>query len=169
MGPLRAYRPSDFPALVLLVKELFDHHRRLQGAPLLTDQEAEETAQYWATQPEVLIYEEGDQVVGAARLRWEQECPFLEELVVRSERRAQGVGTAFLEAVEEHVRQRGADALFLSKVWLGNLSALDFYLQRGYDLLNTIELRKDFGANRRGRAVSIVGRTMYLGDNVPEE
>jgi len=171
MGTLRPCRPADFAALALLVKELFDYHRRLQGAELLSREEAEGTARYWCQQPEteVLLYEEAGEVVAAARLRWEQDCPFLEDLVVRAGRRGQGLGTATLAALEAHVQERGADALFLSRVWLGNRAALDFYLRRGYDLLNTIELRKDFSADRRGRPVRLLGRTLYLAANVPEE
>lgn len=60
-------------------------------------------------------------------------------------------------------------ALFLSRVWLGNQAALDFYLRRGYDLLNASELRKDFAADRRGRPVQLLGRTFYLAANLPEE
>lgn len=171
VGILRPYRPSDFAALVLLVKEMFDYHRQLQGAEPLSLEEAEGTARYWCAQPEaeVLLYEEGGQVVAAARLRWEQNCPFLEDLVVRAGRRGQGLGTAALAALESHVQQRGADALFLSRVWLGNQAALDFYLRRGYDLLNTIELRKDFTADRRGRPVRLLGRTLYLAADLPAE
>lgn len=35
--------------------------------------------------------------------------------------------------------------------------------------LNLIELREDFTADRRGRPVRFLGRTLYLAANLPEE
>lgn len=171
MNALRAYAPADFDDLARLIQALFAYHRAAQDAPPFSLEEARGTARHWVTQPgvEVLLYVEGGAAVGAAKLRWEQDCPFLEDLVVQADRRGRGVGTAFLEAIEQHVRARGSDALFLSQVWPGNLRALDFYIAQGYDLLNTIELRKDFQEDRRGRPISFLGRTLYLARNVPQE
>jgi GNAT superfamily N-acetyltransferase len=171
MSALRAYREDDFAALVVLVQELMSFHRRLQQAAPLPIEEAKETARHWVDQPntEVLLFEQAGRVAGVAKLRWDQGCPFLENLVVQSSRQRQGIGRAFLEAIEAHVQDNGADALFLAQVWPGNLAALDFYIACGYDILNTVELRKDFGQDRRGRLLRFRGRQLYLAHNVPEE
>jgi hypothetical protein len=62
MGHLRVSRPADSVALARLVKDLFDYHRQLQGAPPLSDEEARETARHWVEQGdvEVLLYGEGE-------------------------------------------------------------------------------------------------------------
>ena len=43
-----------------------------------------------------------------------------------------------------------------------NLEALDFFLSQGYDLLNTIELRKSFGRTPPRAEISFLGRRFRL-------
>jgi GNAT superfamily N-acetyltransferase len=82
---------------------------------------------------------------------------FGRELFVRPEFRGQGIGTHLQEEVERRVQQAGADALFVSVV-PHNRRVLALAHRRGYDTLNTVELRKELGGERGRR-----GRVTFLG------
>ncbi|MCK4304688.1 MAG: GNAT family N-acetyltransferase, partial [Candidatus Eisenbacteria sp.] len=92
---------------------------------------------------------------------------YIEELVVAEDGRGKGIGGRFMEAIENQLRTEGQQDVFLSMVWPGNPAAIDFYRGLGYDLINTIELRKGLASDRRGREVKFLGRQFHLGKSVP--
>jgi len=67
---------------------------------------------------------------------------FGRELYVRPEQRRRGIGRLLLHEVERRVRAAGEKDLFVSIV-PANRVALAFALRCGYDVLNTVELRKN--------------------------
>lgn len=165
---LRRYTPADWEAVVELTHQLFDHHRALQGAPPFSCADARETVYGWLAGWDTVlwVWQEAGQVVGLARAR-HAGVFFFEEFVVAEGRRGQGIGTRFVAALEAELHGAGERDIFLSMVWPGNPGAIDFYRRRGYDVLNTFELRKGLDRDRRGREILFLGRRFYLGESVP--
>jgi GNAT superfamily N-acetyltransferase len=94
--------------------------------------------------------EETGELVGFARWEERDGTFFGRELFVQPEYRGRGVGTRLQEEVEERVREAGADAFFISVV-PHNGRMLAFAHRRGYDTLNTLELRKELGGEKPRR------------------
>jgi RimJ/RimL family protein N-acetyltransferase len=165
---LRRYTPADWDATVELTRQLFQYHRDLQDAPEFPSRDARETVYGWlARRDNVLwVWQEKEKVVGLARARYDGVY-FFEQFVVADGRRGQGVGTRFLQAQEDHLRQAGEQDVFLSMVWPGNPGAIDFYRRHGYDLLNSFELRKGLEKDRRGREIKFLDRRFHLAESVP--
>jgi RimJ/RimL family protein N-acetyltransferase/ribosomal protein S18 acetylase RimI-like enzyme len=140
---LRRYTPADWEATVELTRQLFQHHRALQGAPPFSAGDARETVYDWLARRDTVlwVWQKEGQVVGLARARHDGVY-FLEEFVVAEGQRGQGIGARFLAALEDELHSAGERDLFLSMVWPGNLGAIDFFRRHGYDLVNTFELRK---------------------------
>jgi RimJ/RimL family protein N-acetyltransferase len=165
---LRRYTPFDWGATVELTRQLFEHHRGLQGAPPFSQEDARETVYAWLGRRDTVlwVWQEAGQVLGLARAR-RDGVYFLEEFVVDEDHRRQGVGTRFLAALEDDVRNAGEQDLFLSMVWPGNRAAIDFYCRHGYDLINTVELRKGLREDRRGGGIDFLDRRFHLAQSVP--
>jgi len=159
---IRSATPEDLPALIPLYRAFFTLHRQFLGnTEPLTDAEASEIAQEALQEPQswLIVAEEVEtgQVVGFARWEERDGAFFGRELFVRPERRNQGIGTRLQEEVEQRVREAGADAFFIS-VLPHNRRMLAFAHQRGYDTLNTVELRKELtGARPRRSRVTLLG------------
>ena len=166
---LRRFVPADWDSAVELVRQLFNHHRCLQGASSMNDTEASAVVFGWSRQPDTVlwVWQEAGTVVGLARARY-QGVYFLEEVVIAEGCRHQGIGTRFLTALEEDLRGAGERDLFLNMVWPGNRGAIDFYRRRGYDLINSIELRKGLCKDRRGQQIEFLARSFHLLDSVPQ-
>jgi GNAT superfamily N-acetyltransferase len=159
MIQIRSHTQEDLPGLLPLFRGFFTLHRQfLGGTAPLTDAEAQQIVLEATSQPQswLIVAEEGEtgQLVGFAR--WEERggAFFGRELFVRAEHRDQGIGTRLQEEVERHVREAGAAAFFVSVV-PHNRHMLAFAHRRGYDTLNTVELRKELagGQPRRGEVV----------------
>ena len=157
MVRIRPATVEDLPALVPLVRDFFTLHRRFLGNPEpLPDEEAEGIAREMLGQPRswTLVAEEGETGHLIGFVRWEERegAFFGRELFVRPEWRGRGIGTQLQEEAERRVREAGADALFISIV-PHNRRMLAFAHRRGYDTLNTVELRKELTGERprRGR------------------
>ncbi len=167
---LRRYARDDWHEAVELVRQLYQHHRELQRAPTFTDRDARETVFGWLARRDTTlwIHQEAGQIVGLVRARREGVC-FLEELVVREGHRRRGVGRRMLSAIEAELRDAGDQDVFLSTLWPGNLAAVDFYRRCGYNVINTIELRKGLREDRGGRSVRFLKRGFRLGKSVPDD
>ena len=84
----------------------------------------------------ILLAQDGDSVVGLASLyldppfiRFGKRC-WLQDLVVTSSRRSEGIGGLLLEAATEWARQRGCTHLELAS-GAGRTDAHRFYLAQG--------------------------------------
>ncbi len=153
---LRPAAPADLPALAPLFREFFCLHRRLLGNPEpLVDAEGTQAAQEALARPKSWMLVAEDEASGdlVGFVRWEERegAFFGRELYVRPEHRRQGLGTWLQEAAEGQVRAAGADAFFISVV-PHNREMLAFAHRRGYDTLNTLELRKELAGERPRRS-----------------
>jgi GNAT superfamily N-acetyltransferase len=156
---IRSHTQEDLPGLVPLFRDFFSMHRQfLGGAAPLADTEAQEIVLEATGQPQIwlVVAEEAEtgQLAGFARWEEREGAFFGRELFVRPEYRDRGIGTRLQEEVERQVREAGADAFFISVV-PHNHHMLAFAHRRGYDTLNTVELRKELaeGQPRRGQVV----------------
>jgi len=89
-----------------------------------------------------LVAESGGELLGFVRYECHDGAYFGRELYVRPEQRRRGIGRLLLHEVERRVRAAGEKDLFASIV-PANRVALAFALRCGYDVLNTVELRKN--------------------------
>ncbi|MFX1582145.1 MAG: GNAT family N-acetyltransferase [Promethearchaeota archaeon] len=141
---VREYDVKDFAVLTNLVAEFFTFHRHLQGRGPLPPEEAaiiipQDMLQEFS---QILVAEttEGKDVIGFCRVELHEGAYFLRELGVTENWRIRGVGTALLRAAEDYIRELGKSNLYLSVV-PRNIDAVRFFVRRGYDILNTMELR----------------------------
>jgi ribosomal protein S18 acetylase RimI-like enzyme len=143
---IREYNVKDFVELSHLVAEFFTFHRRLQGRGPLPPEEAatiiprdmlRENSYILVAEPE----EDGD-IIGFCRIENHEGAFFLREIMVAENQRIRGVGTALLKEAEEHIKALGHTNLYLSVVPY-NIDAVRFFVRRGYNILNTIELRTE--------------------------
>jgi GNAT superfamily N-acetyltransferase len=154
---IRSHAQEDLPGLIPLFRDFFTLHRQLLGGTeSRADAEAQEIVLEATGQPQswLVVAEEGEtgQLVGFACWEEREGAFFGRELFVRPEYRDQGIGTRLQEEVERQVREAGADAFFISVV-PQNRHMLAFAHRRGYDTLNTVELRKELAGEppRRGQ------------------
>lgn len=164
---IRPYAARDFSQLVLLFRSFFALHRQLLGNPQpLSHAEAAEIAEKSLNQSQgwTVVAEDDESGEILAFARWEERggAFFGRELFVRPEYWRQGIGTRLQEELERRVRKAGADAFFISLV-PHNQQMLAFAYRRGYDTLNTVELRKESKGDqpRRGQ-VTLLGLEFKL-------
>jgi ribosomal protein S18 acetylase RimI-like enzyme len=143
---IREYVVEDFVSLTQLVAEFFTFHRRLNGRGPLPPEEAATIIPQDMLQESshILVAEETQEkkVVGFCRVELHEGAFFLRELGVTENWRIRGVGTALLRAAEDYIKSAGESNLYLSVV-PRNIDAVRFFVRRGYDIINTMELRSE--------------------------
>ncbi len=141
---IRKYDVQDFVGLTNLVAEFFTFHRRLNGRGPLPPEEAATIIPQDMLQESshILVAEtvEGTYIVGFCRIEMHEGAYFLREIGVTENWRIRGVGTALLRAAEAYIKSAGETNLYLSVV-PRNIDAVRFFVRRGYDIINTMELR----------------------------
>lgn len=148
---IRPYDVKDFEGLSKLVAEFFSFHHRLNGRGPLPQEEAamiiprdmlQETAH-------ILVAEVPDrnEIIGFCRIELHEGAYFLREIGVTENWRIRGVGTALLRAAEYHIQSAGETNLYLSVV-PRNIDAVRFFVRRGYDIINAMELRTEVPEER---------------------
>lgn len=149
MTTIRPARESDIESLRSLYREMSALHAALLPGLFRDDHGETHSESFWrstlgAEGDFVLVAEVEQGVAGYALLlvRDTPEVPIvaprrlavLDELVVGSPYRRQGIGRSLLEACEALARERGATSLEL-RVWEPNTAALALYDSAGYALL----------------------------------
>lgn len=126
---------SDIPAVVELVQQFY----KIFGYPA-SPEKLQEALQALVHQPrdgQVWLIIASDQIAGYAILNFGFSLElygryvFIDELFVTQSQRGSGIGTSFLEFIEEHARQEGFKALFL-EVEPENTRAYTLYEQKGF-------------------------------------
>jgi GNAT superfamily N-acetyltransferase len=152
---IRLCTSEDLPALAPLYRDFFALHRQFLGnTEPLADAEAREIAQDALNQAQswIIAAEDGQtgQLIGFARWEEREGAVFGREIFVHPDHRGRGLGTRLQTELERRARENGADAIFIAIV-PHNQHMLDFAHRRGYDTLNTIELRKELAEERPRR------------------
>lgn len=141
---IRSYETTDFAALSHLVAEFFTVQRGFNESGPYTPEEAATMIPTDMIRDESYILvaepEEGGDIIGFCRYELHEGAYFLRELHVTENWRLRGVGTELLHEAEVEVRKIGQNNLYLSVV-PRNTIALRFFIKRGYDIINTVELR----------------------------
>lgn len=165
---LREYTPEDMQETVTMVREFFDHHRRLHGRddPMNRDEAHGILLEWLGTEGnEVLVHQVDGQAVGFIRLRREGDVRWLEDLGVSRRCRGEGHGRRMITLLGEYLRGLGQDYIY-APVVPANTRAVEFYVECGFTNLNMIELQKDLrdsgkaeGQEHRGRNFELSWRT----------
>ena len=95
----------------------------------------------------VYAVEDGSELAGYMVCRIDAPCLWVEHLFVRDEYRRRGVATLLFEKAEEIGRAMGEDTVF-NFVHPNNLGMIDFLRDKGYTVLNMIEIRKPYKGER---------------------
>lgn len=164
---VRRYQNSDFNQLAKLYGDFFNEMREWQGWDQLklSEKAAAETArESLAKNSWVFVAEDSGKLVGFARVQlWDGAC-FVREVFVAKSFRRKGLGSKLLAKCEDHVRKKGEISVYLT-VEPKHAASLCFLIRNGYDTLNMLELRKDFGRadflERQGE-VEILGHKLRL-------
>ncbi len=109
-----------------------------------TDEEALEDCLAWTGENHDTYYiQKEDVIIGFVHLA-SRGCAidWLEDLFILPEFQGKGYGSEALELVENKVKEY-SDSLYM-EVAARNSNALKLYRRSGYDVLNTITIRKDF-------------------------
>lgn len=124
-----------------------------------TAEEAMEDLKAWTgTGHRLYLIRYGDAVVGLVHLGSRGgEIDWLEDIFVLPEYQGQGIGSRVIQLVEAEVKQY-SDSLYIEAA-ARNERAIRLYRRLGYDCLNTITVRKDFGK----QAFEILRREEILG------
>ncbi len=144
---IRLARPADLPALVGLLRELFsiekdfafDEARQRAGLRRMLGRSP--SRRLW-----VAVAEDG--VVGMCSAQvvistaMGGPAALIEDVVVRSDRRGQGIGRRLMDAVERWAQRRGIERLQLLADRT-NLPALGFYRALGWQETHMICLRRN--------------------------
>lgn len=159
---MRPLSEVDANQAVRLIRQFFEYHSRCVSAPRdVPESEAATYREQWLSEGLTFGYEVDGELLGLIRFREDRGTYWIEDLIVRENRRRSGIGTTILEWAEECVKARGARSLFLDVV-PANLPALDFFMGHGYSFLNTIELRKNFYEAPPKAEVSFLGRRFRI-------
>lgn len=162
MGILRPAQASDLEALSVLVCDFFNYHRQLKAnSQLMSLAEAKQICEGWLAQHPLLVYVEGEDLIGFVRLLQEGNVYWIENIGIEQGHRGQGHGRGLLTALETFVQERGQDSLYVS-VLPENTAAIEFYVNNGYCTLNMIELRKDLTKENPSNHLQADGRNFHL-------
>lgn len=95
----------------------------------------------------VFAVEDGNKLAGYMVCRIDEPCLWVEHLYVRDEYRRRGIATLLFEKAEELAHAMGEDTVF-NFVHPNNRGMIDFLRDKGYTVLNMIEIRKPYKGER---------------------
>lgn len=95
----------------------------------------------------VFAVEDGDKLAGYMVCRIDEPCLWVEHLYVRNEYRRRGIATLLFEKAEELAHAMGEDTVF-NFIHPNNRGMIDFLRDKGYTVLNMIEIRKPYKGER---------------------
>ncbi len=144
---IRTATPEDIGAMCSLLAELFTLE-----SDFVPDRDKQEKALRMliadsASMSHVLIAVTGGKVIGMGTVQLVVSTAeggpagLVEDIIVLSEHRGNGIGAHILSQLGEWARQRGATRLQLLAE-MDNLPALDFYRSKGWSFTHLICLRK---------------------------
>lgn len=143
---VRPYRPVDHRACRGLWAELTEYHRALHDDPGSGGSDPGAGFEEYLTRLDLtgmwVADHAEDGVVGMVGLLLRGRSGEVEPVVVTQRRRAQGIGTALLDAVAREARRRGMTQLTVSPTSRNDVAIRCLY-QAGYDALSRVTLTLD--------------------------
>lgn len=160
MVSARVLGPADHETVIHLIARFRAELRRLRGgrADIDVGAAADELRQY-ATMGYPVFVAESDQgaVIGYLVCRVEGETVWVESLYVAPAYRRRGIASALHAEAEQLAEQLGGDTVY-NWVHPDNAGIIRFLRQRGYSVLNLIEVR-------RPRRDETLGQRIRVGDH----
>lgn len=135
---IRPVQVEDAQPLTDLVRELGEFSSVTQESPDVTLQRAHQnlTIVTNSDRHTLLVAEDGGQLIGYCSTHWQpmmsQHEGFISELFVKSVRRGEGIGTAFLEVIKEEARTRGCGRLYLENFRTKESYERSYYAKHGW-------------------------------------
>ena len=154
---------SDIRILLPLYVNFYNELRSKQGWKLASIEEYEDDVKTILKRDKVFIACHKDLAVGFARISRRDGAYWIEELYVEKNYRRLGIGRKLVERAEKYIKEFEISAYIL--VLPQDKEALEFWVKMGYNMLNSIELVRDFGKTKRSlkpRTVSILGYPLKL-------
>ncbi len=140
---IRSYTSNDEGKVVELISLFRITLSELKSVTRNVDLEAAKEELYGYLEQDYPIYvaEIGDRVVGYLVCKVIDDTVWAESLYVSPEFRRKGVGSALYQKAEKLAAELGAETVY-NWVHPNNHGIIAFLSERGYDVLNLIELRK---------------------------
>ena len=132
--------------LVAAFRVTLDGHRGIASQPR-GEAAREEIMEFLSAGCPVFAAEDGGELIGYTVCRIDEPCLWVEHLFVRDDYRRRGIGTLLFEKAEELARSMGEDTVF-NFVHPNNRGMIDFLRDKGYTVLNMIEIRKPYKGER---------------------
>ncbi|MDV3426093.1 MAG: GNAT family N-acetyltransferase [Bacillota bacterium] len=144
-----------------MVKDFFNFHRKLTKSPeefYVSYEEAKESLDDWIKEGQVINIFQNEDLAGFVFLKFtENKTAFLEDIYIKEEFRNSGIGKQVLNEIDNMAKEKGIKSMFVSVI-PRNISALNFYIECGFDHLNMIELRKNYDESlNKSEEVNILG------------
>ncbi|MFO8062147.1 MAG: GNAT family N-acetyltransferase, partial [bacterium] len=151
----------DIEGLSLLLKAFRNEHSLLLSSNReYTLKEAQEEVKSVLEDPACgyFIIESDGEMAGFRRWELHEGFYFTREMYVREDMRGRGLAKAMIRHFENWVKNNGQGIACISCIPV-NDPMIDIARSEGYDILNTIEMRKDLkGRNKAYNTVSALGR-----------
>jgi ribosomal protein S18 acetylase RimI-like enzyme len=154
---IRSARPGDEEGLIPLIGEFRVTLARLRGVTQEMDLEAaeKELAGYREVSFPVFVAENGDgKIVGYLVCRVDGDVVWAESLFVSPESRRRGIGSALYAEAERLAQELGNDSVY-NWVHPNNDTIISFLQNRGYSVLNLIELRRPRPGEKTKQQISV--------------
>ena len=142
---IREYQDPDFESCRKLWEELTVRHREIYSDPTIGCDHPGSAFERYLKKPElagIWVVEKDTGVIGMAGLLMNGTEADVEPIVIQSDSRAQGIGTALLQRLKSEAKQRGVDYLSIKPV-ARNVEAIQCFYRAGFSLLGHIDMFMD--------------------------
>jgi len=141
--------------------DFFNYHRKLTNAPKhmwQTMEQSRQTLEYWIKEGEFCIINIDQEQAGFIYYEFLNETFVrLEDLFLKEEYRGKGLGKQCLTILDNKLKSKGVIACSVNVI-PKNTSAINFYIDCGFDHLNMIEIRKNYDKKfDRDEEIEILG------------
>ena len=102
----------------------------------------------------VYIARAGEVCCGYIVCRVDEPCVWVESIYVRPDFRRQGIGAALFGKAEELVASYGEDTVY-NFVHPNNHAMIAFLREKGYSVLNLLEIRKPYAGEKPARKIRV--------------
>lgn len=154
---------SDIQLVLPLYVNFYNELRAKQGWNPASIEEYKEDVEMILKRDKVFIAYHNDLGIGFVRISRRDGAFWIEELYVEKNYRNLKVGRKLVEKAEEYIRKFEISVYIM--VLPQDIDAMNFWIKMGYNMLNSIELVKDFQETKRSlkpRVITILGYSLKL-------
>ncbi len=142
MTIIREYQIGDFNSVARLIAELRVSLSSLKGLSKKPNVASakEELQEFLDAEYPIFIAELDGEIVGYAVCRVDSDVVWTEQMFVHPDSRRMGIASSLYGKIEELVKELGGETVY-NWVHPNNDTIIEFLKQRGYNVLNLIEIR----------------------------